>query len=68
MRNIIRYTFPCQAADLTSAPGGRRSSAWIWGCALASVMAIVVAYYFAFSAAHQVQIKDVPLATQGGRR
>jgi hypothetical protein len=41
--------------------------AWIWLCALASVMAIVIAYYFAFSAAHAAGIKDVPLAQKGGR-
>jgi hypothetical protein len=44
-----------------------RSGAWIWLCVLASVMAIVVAYFFAFRAAHEVQIKDVPLAPKGGR-
>lgn len=36
-------------------------------CVLASILAIVTAYYFAFSAAHAVQIKDVPLAKSGGR-
>jgi hypothetical protein len=40
---------------------------WAWACALAGILAIAVAYYFAFSAAHTAQIKDVPLATKGGR-
>ncbi len=44
-----------------------KSGIWILGCAFASVLAIVVAYYFAFSAAHAAGIKDVPLATKGGR-
>ncbi len=29
---------------------------------------LFAAYYAAFRAAHQAQIQDVPLATQGGRR
>ena len=58
------------ASDLTIAATNVRaahSGVWIAGCALASVLAIVVAYYFAFGAAHAAQIKDVPLATKGGR-
>ena len=53
-RNIIRYTRP-------------GSNAWIWACALASILAIVVVYYFAFSAAHEVQIQDVPLTPKGAK-
>jgi|GEM_PF-5024843 len=29
--------------------------------------ALVTAYFFAFRAAHEAQIKDVPLAGKGGR-
>ncbi len=50
-----------------SAPRNDRGKTGIWLCALASILAIVVAYYFAFSAAHTAQIKDVPLAKPGGR-
>ncbi len=49
------------------APRHDRSKWGITLCALASVLAIVVAYYFAFGAAHAAQIRDVPLATKGGR-
>ena len=49
-------------------PGtGSGSNAWIWACALASILAIVVVYYFAFSAAHEVRIQDVPLAPKGAK-
>jgi hypothetical protein len=40
---------------------------WVWFCALIGIAAIAVVYYFAFSAAHTAQIRDIPLATKGGK-
>lgn len=56
-----------QASDLTIAATKPGSNKWVWICALAGILAIVIAYYFAFSAAHSAQIKDVPLATGGAK-
>ena len=52
--NVIYYT-------------GSGSNAWIWVCALASILAIVVVYYFVFTAAHEARIQDVPLAPKGAK-
>jgi hypothetical protein len=52
------------AGDAGPAKG---SVTWVWACALAGICAIAVVYYFAFSAAHTAQIRDVPLATKGGK-
>ncbi len=38
---------------------------WFLVCAVFA--ALVTAYFFAFRAAHEVQIKDVPLVTKEGR-
>jgi hypothetical protein len=56
------------ASTADRAPAGARSSLGLW-LAVALVFAgLATAYYFAFRAAHAAQIKDVPLATSGGRR
>jgi hypothetical protein len=39
----------------------------VWVLAAASVGVIVVLYFFVFRAAHEVQIREVPLVTKGGR-
>lgn len=49
------------------APGGRGRSRWVWGGVLFGFACLFVAYFFAFRASHAAQIKDVPLATKGGR-
>jgi hypothetical protein len=38
-----------------------------WLLMLVVFAGLFAAYYAAFRAAHQAQIRDVPLATQGGR-
>jgi Na+/melibiose symporter-like transporter len=38
-----------------------------WLLVLAVFAGLATAYFFAFRAAHQAQIKEVPLATKGGR-
>jgi len=43
-------------------------SARLWLFVFAVFGALATAYFFAFRAAHIAQIKDVPLATKGGRR
>ena len=39
----------------------------VWILATASVAVIVFIYFFAFRAAHEAQIREVPLVTKGGR-
>lgn len=43
------------------------SSARLWLAVLFGFACLFTAYFFAFRAAHTAQIKDVPLATKGGR-
>ena len=45
-----------------------RKFGWVLsGCVVFAFLLIVLAYVFIIRAAHEAQIKDVPLATQGGR-
>ena len=39
----------------------------LWLAVFLGFACLAVAYFFAFRAAHAAQIKDVPLATKGGR-
>ena len=43
------------------------SSARLWLFVAAGFAGLLTAYFFAFRAAHDAQIKDVPLAPKGGR-
>ena len=45
----------------------RVSSARLWLGVLFGFACLFAAYFFAFRASHAAQIKDVPLATPGGR-
>ena len=54
------------AAGEASARAGSAVAVWLFVAVVFGSLA--TAYYFAFSAAHQAQIRDVPLATGGGRR
>jgi hypothetical protein len=56
-----------QAPTLHETGKNAGSNKWIWLCALAGIVVIAIVYYFAFSAAHAAQIRDVPLATKGGQ-
>ena len=40
---------------------------FVWVLAAASIVVILGLYFFVFRAAHEVQIREVPLATKGGR-
>ena len=44
------------------------SSARLWFFVIGGFACLGAAWFFAFRAAHQAQIKEVPLATQGGHR
>jgi len=44
-----------------------KASRFVWVLAAASIAVIVFIYFFAFRAVHEVQIRDVPLMTKGGR-
>jgi hypothetical protein len=45
----------------------KTSSARLWLGVLFGFACLVTAYFFAFRASHLAQIRDVPLATNGGR-
>ncbi len=45
----------------------RASSAKLWLFVLGGFACLVTAYIFAFRAAQAAQIREVPLATKGGR-
>jgi hypothetical protein len=46
----------------------KASSARLWLFVFTVFAALGTAYFFAFRAAHELQIQDVPLATSGGRK
>ena len=49
-----------------AAPSGKNG--WVLcGCVVFAFLLIGLAYVFAFRAAHEAQIKEVPLATKGVR-
>jgi len=51
-----------------SAGAAARRNGWVlWAGVVLAFSLLVLAYVFVFRAAHQAQIKDVPLATKGGR-
>ncbi len=63
--NIETVSTP-PAAQAAGAPPRRRGWA-LWLCVVGGFSLLALAYVFAFRAAHQAQIKDVPLAPRGGR-
>lgn len=48
-------------------PPASKGTHFAWLLAGASIAVIVVIYFFAFRAAHEAQIKDVPLAPRGAK-